>query len=85
MNFFALSMWRRIRIFIIVMPSKPFLGRKRRWSMGHNNGSGTPTQQFSVRENQGQTGQYYDRSPPLMTEVLERYRACSILFAWLNL
>lgn len=30
MNFFAVTMWRRTRTFIIVMPSKPFLGRKRR-------------------------------------------------------
>lgn len=42
MHFFVVTMWRRIRIFIIVMPSKPSLGRKRRWTVDHNNGSGTP-------------------------------------------
>lgn len=65
MHFFAVTTWRHVCVFINVMPSKPlYLGRKRRCSVAHNNGSGTPNK-FSVRENMAHLEPYYDRSPPI--------------------
>lgn len=50
MHFLVVTMWRRIRIFINVMPSKPYLGTKRWCTVGRNNGSRTPNNPLGERK-----------------------------------